>query len=299
MLEVSGVELVEAACACGIVGAFPVANAGRIDVLYEWLALFAQRALENPARGPFCPNLIMSHEWLAQQVEAVIAHRPELVITSVGSPASVVGPLHEVGTAVLADVATLEHAGKAIAAGADGLVLLTAGAGGQTGWMNAFAFVRAVRRDFDGILVLAGGVTDGPSLRAAEALGVDFAYLGTRLIATDESMASDTYKDLVMNSTMDDVLLTRAFTGLPTSMLRPSIEAAGLGPAVLDESISGEDARAIFGRDGTGPRRWADVVSAGHSVSGVNHREPLACVIAELESDWCEPVIRTRKGMSR
>ena len=160
----------------------------------------------------------------------LLRHRPEMVITSVGSPAPVIGPLHEAGALVFADVASIRHAERAVAAGADGLVLLTAGAGGQTGWLNPFVFVRAVRAFFDGPLVLAGGITDGHALRAAEALGCDLAYMGTKFIATRESMADIRYKELLVASTADDVLLTSAFTGLQTNMLRPSIEAAGLDP---------------------------------------------------------------------
>ena len=129
----------------------------------------------------------------------LLRHRPEMVITSVGSPAPVIGPLHEAGALVFADVASIRHAERAVAAGADGLVLLTAGAGGQTGWLNPFVFVRAVRAFFDGPLVLAGGITDGHALRAAQALGCDLAYMGTKFIATRESMADARYKEMLVD----------------------------------------------------------------------------------------------------
>jgi nitronate monooxygenase len=180
----------------------------------------------------------------------------------------------------LADVATLRHAEKALAAGADGLVLLSAGAGGQTGWVNPFAFVRAVRAMFDGPLVLAGGISDGYALWAARALGCDLAYMGTRFIATRESMASDAYRELLVASSLDDVLLTKAFTGLQTNMLRPSILAAGLDPAQLDEQISEDRARDLYGGGGMQTvRRWRDVVSAGHSVSGVGEVTDVATLV--------------------
>ncbi len=124
----------------------------------------------------------------------------------------------------------MAHARKAIAAGADGLVLLSAGAGGQTGWLNGMAFVRALRQEYDGPLVLAGGISDGVALRAAQVLGCDLAYMGTRFIATRESLAPDAYRDMLVDASIDDVLLTRAFTGLPTSMLLPAIQRAGLDP---------------------------------------------------------------------
>ena len=159
-----------------------------------------------------------------------------MVITSVGSPEPVMKPLKDAGCLVLADVASVRHAEKAVAAGVDGLVLLTAGAGGQTGWVNPFAFVRAVRSFWDGIVVMAGGMADGQAIAAAETLGCDLAYMGTKFIATRESLAKDAYKaDAGRSSRLDDVMLTRAFTGLETNMLRPSIAAAGLDPDNLPE----------------------------------------------------------------
>src|SRR6202043_2384166 len=138
--------------------------------------------------APICANLIVhrSNARLGEDLQVLLRHRPEIVITSVGSPAGVLAPLHDAGALVFADVATLRHAERAIAAGADGLVLLTAGAGGQTGWLNPLVFVRTVRRFFSGPLVLAGGICDGRALLAAEALGCDLAYMGTKFIATRE-----------------------------------------------------------------------------------------------------------------
>jgi nitronate monooxygenase len=165
----------------------------------------------------------------------LLRHKPEMVITSVGSPAPVLKPLHDAGALVFADVASIRHAERAVKAGADGLVLLTAGAGGQTGWLNPFVFVRAVRAFFDGPIVLAGGISDGHALRAAKALGCDLAYMGTKLIATRESMADPRHKAMLVASSADDILLTTAFTGLQTNMLPPSIEAAGLDPDDLPQ----------------------------------------------------------------
>jgi len=269
MLRVSGPELVSAACRAGVIGAFPTRNARTADELDDWLTRIEARNGEGPS-APYCPNLIMRDARLADDLALLVRHRTEIVITSVGSPAPAVAPLHDAGCLVLADVATLHHAERAIAAGADGLILLTAGAGGQTGWLNPFAFVRAVRGMFDGPIVLAGGVSDGIALRAACVLGCDLAYMGTKFIATRESMASDAYRAMLVSSSMDDVLLTSSFTGLPANMLEPSITAAGLDPRRLDESIGEERAREKFGgAAASGPRRWADIWSAGHSVSGV------------------------------
>jgi nitronate monooxygenase len=210
-----------------------------------------------------------------------------MVITSVGSPASVLAPLHDVGCLVFADGATHDHARKAVAAGADGLVMLTAGAGGHTGWLNPFAFVRAVRGIFEGPIVLAGGMSDGQAVWAAQTLGCDLAYMGTKFIATVESMAGDRYREMLVNSTIDDVLLTRNFTGLRTSYLRPSIVAAGIDPERLDETIDEERARRQFGGENApGRRRWVDIWSAGHSVSGVTGVPTVAELVGETMREY-------------
>jgi nitronate monooxygenase len=290
MFLVSGVELVVAACSSGVVGAFPTANCRSTAELDQWLGEMRRRIeASGSAAAPVCPNLIVhrSNPRLAEDVAVLVRHRPELVITSVGSPAPVLGPLHDAGALVLADVASLVHAEKAVAAGADGLVLLTAGAGGQTGWLNPFAFVRAVRAFFDGPIVLAGGISDGHALRAAEVLGCDLAYMGTRFIATTESMAPQRYKEMVVASTMDDVLLTRAFTGLQTNMLRPSIVAAGLDPDNLPQRGPIDIAAdiSVEARENQ-PRRWKDIWSAGHSASGARAIVPAAELVAQTEAEY-------------
>jgi nitronate monooxygenase len=220
-----------------------------------------------------------------------VRHQVELVITSVGSPAAAIPALHGIGCLVLADVATLEHARKAIAAGADGLVLLSAGAGGQTGWLNGMAFVRALRQDYDGPIVLAGGISDGVALRAAQVLGCDLGYMGTRFIATRESLAPDAWREMLVDASIDDVLLTRAFTGLPTSMLVPSIRKAGLDPATLDETVTPNTAAQMFGGSShgnasDGPKRWRDIWSAGHSVSGVRQVQSVEAMVAQVEQEF-------------
>jgi nitronate monooxygenase len=174
-----------------------------------------------------------------------------------------------------------------VAAGADGLVLLTAGAGGQTGWLNPFAFVRAVRAFFDGLVVLAGGVSDGVALRAADVLGCDLAYMGTKFIATRESMADERHKQMLVDSSADDVLLTTAFTGLQTSMLRPSIEAAGLDPDDLPSRGAIEIGKDIdIGARETRPERWRDIWSGGHSTSGVTGVLSVDHLVAQTAAEY-------------
>ncbi|MFB9263450.1 NAD(P)H-dependent flavin oxidoreductase [Bradyrhizobium erythrophlei] len=289
MLRVSGVDLVTAVCRSGAIGAFPTANARSVEELDSWLLRIERGVADNerPA-APHCPNLIIRQPRFKDDLACLVRHKVEMVITSVGSPAAAIAPLHDVGCLVFADIASLRHAEKAIEAGVDGLILLSAGAGGQTGWVNPFAFVRAVRAMFDGPIVLAGGVSDGVSLAAARVLGCDLAYMGTRFIATRESMASDAYRQMLVDSTLDDVLLTRAFTGLAASMLRPSIIAAGLDPANLDESVSEARAREKFGGKNSteGPRRWIEVWSAGHSVSGVRAVGSVVDLIDEIAGQY-------------
>lgn len=293
MLRVSGPELAIAACRAGAIGAFPVANARGLEALEQWLREI-RHALDGPsdwdphrASAPFCPNLIIKRPQMREELDCLVRHRVELVITSVGSPAAAIAPLHDVGCLVFADVATLSHAEKALAAGVDGLVLLTAGAGGQTGWMNPLALVRAIRGFYDGPIVLAGGVADGRALWAARVLGCDLAYMGTKFIATHESLAAPEYKAMLVESSMDEVTLTRAFTGLDTNMLTRSIIAAGLDPKNLPERISNDAAAEIFGPGAApGQRRWQDVWSAGHSVSGVDRVQSAAELIDRTTAEY-------------
>jgi nitronate monooxygenase len=297
MFLVSGIELVSAACRHGVIGAFPTVNCRSSEELDQWLVEIEGRLRQHfyehgRAAAPVCPNLIVhrSNARLDDDLKVLLRHECEIVITSVGSPAPVIKPLHDAGALVLADVASLRHAERAIEAGADGLVLLTAGAGGQTGWLNPFAFVRAVRAFFQGPIVLAGGVADGQALRAAEVLGCDLAYMGTKFIATRESMADERYKAMLVESSADDILLTTAFTGLQTNMLKPSIVAAGLDPDDLPARGAIEIGKDIdvTARENN-PKRWRDIWSAGHSTSSVTDvpsvEELIARTVAEYRAD--------------
>lgn len=295
MFLVSGPALVKAACRGGVIGSFPTANCRTVEELDRWLADMGEdlkRAADEAGRAPapLCPNLIVhrSNTRVPDDLAAVLRHKVELVITSVGSPEPVLKPLKDQGCLVLADVASVRHAEKAVAAGVDGLVLLTAGAGGQTGWVNPFAFVRAVREFWDGIVVMAGGMADGQAVAAAEMLGCDLAYMGTKFIATRESLAKDAYKEMLVRSRLDDVLLTRAFTGLETNMLRPSIAAAGLDPENLPVRGAIDVAKDINAseRDRPDARRWKDIWSAGHTVSGVADVPSVAELIERTKAEY-------------
>ena len=294
MFLVSGVELVVAACRSGAIGAFPTVNCRGSEELDAWLGNITTRLRQHAdAQGrlpaPVCPNLIVhrSNARLDADLKVLLRHDCEIVITSVGSPAPVVKPLHDAGALVLADVASLRHAERALEAGADGLVLLSAGAGGQTGWLNPFAFVRAVRAFFKGPVVLAGGIADGHALRAAQVLGCDLAYMGTKFIATHESLADPRYKAMLVQSSADDILLTTAFTGLQTNMLRPSIVAAGLDPDELPARGAIEIGNDIdVGAREARPKRWRDIWSAGHSTSGVTDVPSVEELIARTIDEY-------------
>lgn len=279
MTAVSGPELVIAACSAGIIGAFPTHNARTTDALDHWMRRIRSDLAECDApAAPVAPNLVVhrSNARLEADLDCLVGHGVELVITSVGSPAPVIEKLHGAGAQVYADVAGLHHAWRALDAGADGLILLTAGAGGQTGWANPFAFVRAVREQYDGPLVLAGGISDGVAILAAQILGVDLSYLGTRFIATTQSSASVDYRQALVDSTLDDVRLSDRVGGIPASLLTCWLDAhqendptPGSGGFTQDRLLDNRTA-------------W----SAGHSVSGVHAVVDVATLVADLAQQY-------------
>lgn len=287
MFLVSGIDLVVTSCAAGVMGAFPTVNCRSSDELDRWLSVIRDRlgapgGIRDEAWSHVVPNLVVhpSNPRLSSDLAVLCRHQPNVVITSVGSPKDVVGPLHDAGVKVWTDVSTLRHAEQALACGVDGLVLLVAGAGGQTGHLNPFAFVRAVRSMYQGTLVLGGGISDGHALRAAVTLGCDLGYMGTRFIATQESMASAAYREMLVRCSADDVMLTRAFTGLDANMLRPSIVHAGLDPDQLAPAPKANVGRDLDPSSEQSPfRRWRDIWSAGHSVSGVKQVQSVQSLV--------------------
>lgn len=305
MTGVSSPELVAAAAWHGIMAGFPAHNAGAVTQLDEWFARIrrllkgqseasdktadptggdARDHSRNHAYDPWnlvTPNLIVhrTNEALADQVACLLNHGVRRVITSVGSPAGVAETLHSAGVELYADVATVKHARSAISAGADGLVLLTAGAGGQTGSANPFAFVRAVREFYDGPVVLAGGITDGASVLAALTLGADLAYMGTRFIATEESHATSDYRSALVAAGMDDVRTVTKIGGLPTNVLAAWDESASAGTAGRgnrEPDVGFSNTRLLASKTAWG---------AGHSAFGVHRITTVAELIAELEAD--------------
>ena len=239
MTLVSTPELAIVACANGVIGSFPTHNATTIEELSQWLTRITGEL--EPTAAPLAVNIVVhrSNPRLQEDLEQLIAHQVELVIASVGNPAAIIEPLHDAGCLVFADVATLRHVDRALAAGVDGLILLSAGAGGQTGWLNPLAFLSAVRDRYDGPVVLAGGIADGAGLWAAQVAGADLAYMGTKFIATTESGAPDAYKHAVVRAGIDDIELTTRLTGLPVSLIARDTTTtreatSGDGPASFD-----------------------------------------------------------------
>ncbi|MEO8539114.1 MAG: nitronate monooxygenase [bacterium] len=232
MTGVSGPELVIAACLAGIAGSFPTGNCRSIEDLDHWFSEIqskrAQARDEGKAAGSLSANIIIrGNKRIAEDITSIIRNNVDFVITSVGSPKDICGPLNDAGICVLADVASMHHAERALEAGAGGLVLLSAGAGGHTGWANGFAFVRAVRAMYDGPLVLAGGVSDGVALWGAQVLGYDLAYMGTRFIPTTESMASPEWKQTLIDIEFDEIEVGIAANGVAASMIKGGRGSAG------------------------------------------------------------------------
>lgn len=278
MFLISGPELVIACSRAGVVGSFPTLNARTTAILDEWLA---RMTAETAGTAPFAANLIVHHTntRVEEDLDLLASHRVPLVISSVGNPSGVVAKVHAYGGVVLADVASIKHARRAAEAGVDGLILLCAGSGGNTGWLNPFAFVGAVREFFDGPVVLAGALTRGRFIHAAEQIGADLAYIGTSFIATHESMANDQYRDMLLASGADDVILTDEVTGIPANMLRQSLERAGFKagnkPDGFDLIKEIETLKA-----------WRDIWSAGHGVGDVTAIESVGELVGRLKRDY-------------
>jgi nitronate monooxygenase len=276
MFLVSGPALVVAATNAGIVGAFPTLNARTPEQLDEWLARIARECAG--ADGVPAANLILhaSNPRREADLELVVEHRVPVVIASVGSPAPVVDPVHRYGGLVISDVASVRHARKAADAGADALVLLTAGAGGNTGWLNPFAFVEEVRRFFGGPLLVAGGITNGRQIAALQVAGADLAYVGTPFIAAGESMASDAYKAAVVAAGADDIVTTDAVTGIAANFLRSSL---------LEQGIIDERGR-VLERAPLEIAAWKSAWSAGHGAGSVRAVEPARAIVDRFHESW-------------
>jgi len=281
MFLISGPELVISACQAGIIGCFPAPNARTPEILDEWLTRIATEV--GPGHAPWAANLVMHSSYARRQqdLDLVVKHRAPIVITALGSPRDAVAAVHDYGGLVFADVNSVEFAAKAAKTGVDGLVLVAAGAGGHTGQITGFAFVDAVREFWDGIIVLGGGISTGRGVRAAEVLGADLAYLGTRFIAVRESMASDAYRQMLVDSGPADIVCSAAISGVPANWLRPSLLAAGYDAEALAMAKP-----VNFGDPQEGSKPWKNVWSAGHGVGTIRSVQGCAELIDQLAAEY-------------
>ncbi len=288
MFLVSGPDMVVEACRAGIMGAFPTNNCRTVDELEAWMrhisSACADAEREGARPGPWAANLIThsSNTRLADDLALVARYQPRVVITALGSPKPVIDVVHGYGGLVIADVVNLTLARKAVAAGADGLACISAGAGGHTGALSPFAFVSALREFFDGLLIIGGGIGDGHSVAGAVAAGADMVYMGTRFIPTTESLAQAEYKEMIVACDIDDLIVSAAISGTAASWLKPSLERAGYDPAALGD---GPSAR-VYDANDQGAKRWKDTWAAGQGVGAIKQIEPVRKVVERLELEY-------------
>jgi nitronate monooxygenase len=290
MFVVSGPELVIEQCKAGVIGSFPALNARPQEELDKWLTRIetelAQYARDNPAKkvAPFAVNLIVNkaNKRLEQDTEVVLAHKVPIVITSLSAPTAIAPLVHAYGGMVFHDVIKVRHAEKALEAGVDGLIAVCGGAGGHAGTLNPFALVNELRRMYQGPLVLSGAITNGSAILAAEAMGCDLAYLGTRFIATRESLAVDRYKQMIVESNSGDVVYTPLFSGVHGSYLAGSIRNAGLDPYNLPV----EDAPGQYRNREERPKTWKEIWGAGQGVGNIDDIPSVAELVERLEREY-------------
>ena len=299
MFLISGPDMVLAACKAGIIGAFPTPNARPIETLDAWMkqiteGLAQARDVQAAATiGPWCANLVThsSNTRLPEDLALIAKYKPPIVVTALGSPKPAIEVVHGYGGLVFADVIDIKLAKKAVATGADGLACVSAGAGGHTGMLSPFAFVSAVREFFDGPVVVGGGISDGWGIAGAMACGADYVYMGTRFIPTIESLAAPTYKQMVVDSTVDDLIVSAGITGTAASWLKPSLRALGIDP----DNMPAAPERQYDSSKPVTARKWMDVWAAGQGVGAIKAIEPLATVVDRLASEYAEATQRLAK----
>jgi nitronate monooxygenase len=292
MFIVSGPELVLAQCKAGIVGSFPALNARPEAALDEWLSRITseleQFSRDNPDMpvAPFAVNQIVhqSNARLKHDVELCVKYKVPIVITSLRPPAMVLEAVHSYGGLVYHDVINMRHAKKAIAQGVDGIITVCAGAGGHAGTTSPFALVKEVREVFGGTIILSGSMTSGSDALAAQAMGADLAYIGTRFIATEEANAPAAYKEMIVASRAADIVYTSLFTGVHGSYLRGSVEKAGLDPADLPDAS--KDTMNFGSGGGSKAKAWKDIWGAGQGVGSVHDIPSTQALVLRMEVEY-------------
>lgn len=286
---ISNPKLVIAQCKAGVVGAMPALNARPAEQLEEWLieiteALAAHNAAhpEAPA-APFAINQIVhkSNDRLAHDMAMCVKYKVPLIITSLGAREDINAAAHSYGGVVLHDVINNKHARKAIEKGADGLVAVAAGAGGHAGVKSPFALVQEIRQWFDGPVALSGSIASGGAVLAAQAMGADFAYIGSAFIATEEARAAEGYKQAIVDSNSDDIVYSNLFTGVHGNYLAPSIRAAGMDPDNLPAS---DPSQMNFGGDKS--KAWKDIWGCGQGIGAIDKVQPAGEFVAQLKREY-------------
>lgn len=293
MFIASGPKLVAAQCKAGIVGSFPALNARPAELLDTWLTdlqneLAAYKAANPDAKvGPIAVNQIVhqSNDRLAHDVEVCVKHQVPIIISSLRAPPpEMLDAIHSYGGIVLHDVISIRHAQKALEAGVDGLILVAAGAGGHAGGLSPFALVGEVRKFFKGPIALSGSIATGDAILAAQAMGADFAYIGSRWLATPESNVDEAYRQAIIESSAADIVYTNLFTGVHGNYLRKSIIAAGLDPDSLPVS---DKSKMNFGSGGnSGAKAWRDIWGAGQGVGLMDDAPSVAEVVQRFSAEY-------------
>ena len=291
---ISNPKLVVAQCKAGVVGAMPALNARPASQLDDWLAEITEELAAynraNPGRpaAPFAINQIVhkSNDRLEHDMEMVVKYKVPIVITSLGARTDVNDAVHGYGGVTLHDIIDNKFARKAIEKGADGIIAVAAGAGGHAGTKSPFALVQEIRQWFDGPLALSGAISTGGAVLAAQAMGADFAYIGTAFIATKEARASDAYKQAIVAGTSDDIVYSNLFTGVHGNYLAPSIVAAGMDPANLPE---GELKTMNFGGgEGSKAKAWKDIWGSGQGIGAITEVSTATAYIEKLRREYQE-----------
>lgn len=282
-------------CKAGIVGSMPALNARPSSLLNDWLAEITETLdaynRENPdsPAAPFAINQIVhkSNDRLEHDMELCVKYRVPIIITSLGAREDIYAAAHSYGGVVLHDVINNTFARKAIEKGADGLIAVAAGAGGHAGEKSPFALIQEIRQWFDGPLALSGSISTGGAVLAAQAMGADFAYIGSAFIATEEANAAESYKEAIVECSSDDIVYSNLFTGVHGNYLKPSIIAAGLDPNDLAQS---DPSQMNFGGDAK--KAWKDIWGCGQGIAPVTKVQGVAQYVSQLKREYAEAKAR-------
>lgn len=295
---ISNPKLVIAQCKAGVIGSFPALNARPAEKLEEWLIEIRDALAEHDAAhpeapsAPFAVNQIVhkSNDRLQHDLDLCVKYKVPLVITSLGARPELNEAVHSYGGVVFHDVINVEHAKKALAKGADGIIAVAAGAGGHAGQMSPFALVQEIRQFFDGPIALSGSIATGGAVLAAQAMGADYGYIGSAFIATHEANADEAYKQMIVDSAAADIVYSNLFTGVHGNYLKGSIVRAGMDPADLPQSSAA--AMSFSSESLAGKKAWKDIWGSGQGVGAVQQIQGAGALIAQLKAEYASAKAR-------